>query len=71
MSANFGNVIMPNAIGLGLMVLGWYISILNVGLARFQTNVLLTKWTLWGLILILLGAYLPRIWNKLTGRMRS
>ncbi len=53
--------IIPHLIGLCLIVLGWYISILNVGLSRFQENVLFTKWTLIGLGLILLGAYMPNI----------
>jgi hypothetical protein len=57
--------VISNGLGIGLMVLGWYISILNVGLARFQPNVLFTKWTLLGLILIIIGAYLPRLWNKI------
>jgi hypothetical protein len=52
----------PRLIGLALMCIGWYISILNVGLTRFQTDVLFSKWTLFGLTLIIIGAYLPGIW---------
>lgn len=62
-----GHFLLPNLIGLIFIVLGWYISILNVGLTRFQPNVLFTKWTLIGLILIITGAYLPRIWNRVRG----
>ncbi len=51
----------PYLVGLLLMVFGWYLSILNVGLTRFQTNVLFTKWTGFGLLLILIGAYFPGI----------
>jgi len=65
---NLLSTLIPYSIGLVLMVLGWYISILNVGLARFQENVLFTKWTLIGLILIIAGAYIPPIWNKIRGR---
>lgn len=65
---NFLSTIIPYLLGLVLMVLGWYISILNVGLARFQENVLFTKWTLIGLALIIAGAYIPPIWNKIRGR---
>ncbi len=68
MAGKIGRVVLPNAIGLGLIVIGWYISILNVGLARFQTNVLFTRWTLTGLILIIIGAYLPRLWSKIAGK---
>ncbi len=63
-----GSALLPNLVGIGLMVAGWYLSILNVGLTRFQANVLFTKWTLLGLALIIIGAYVPRIWNKIRGR---
>lgn len=63
-----GSAILPNLVGIGLMIVGWYLSILNVGLTRFQANVLFTKWTLLGLALILIGAYVPRIWNRIRGR---
>jgi hypothetical protein len=63
----FGSVVIPNAIGLGIIVVGWYISIINVALARFKENILFTKWTLFGLGLIIFGAYLPRLWNKING----
>jgi len=64
------NAIIPHLVGFGLMFFGWYISLLNVGLTRFQTDVLFTKWTGSGFLLILAGAYLPNIWigirNKLS-----
>ncbi|EMY76938.1 hypothetical protein LEP1GSC060_3408 [Leptospira weilii serovar Ranarum str. ICFT] len=56
------NYIIPHTIGLILIGIGWYISILNVGLTRFTENVLITKWTIGGLALIITGAYLPEIW---------
>ena len=56
------NAFFPYLIGLLLMVFGWYLSILNVGLTRFQTNVLFTKWTGLGLLMILIGAYFPGIY---------
>lgn len=61
-------IIIPNLIGLCFMIGGWFISILNVGLTRFQPNVLFTKWTLFGLILILIGAYIPVVWSKMRGK---
>ncbi|AOP35429.1 hypothetical protein A0128_17235 [Leptospira tipperaryensis] len=54
--------IIPHTVGIILIAIGWYVSILNVGLTRFTENVLLSKWTVGGLILILIGAYLPEIW---------
>ena len=59
--------IIPHGIGLLFIFAGWYISILNVGLARFQENVLFTKTTEIGLILIIIGAYIPPVWNKIRG----
>lgn len=56
---------LPYLIGFFLMVFGWYVSILNVGLTRFQADVLFTKWTGLGLLMILLGAYLPGIYLEL------
>jgi len=55
-------VFIPYFIGLCFIILGWYISILNVGLTRFQTNILFTRWTALGLMLIILGAYVPGIY---------
>jgi len=59
------DAIIPHTVGLVLMTLGWYISIMNVGLNRFQPDVLFTKWTGFGLLLIIIGAYLPWIWTGL------
>jgi hypothetical protein len=59
--------IFPHLIGLLFIFGGWYVSILNVGLARFQENVLFTKTTLIGLVLIIIGAYIPNVWNKIRG----
>lgn len=45
------------------MIAGWYIAIINVGLFKFnQERSLHTKETLAGLLLILIGAYVPHIW---------
>ncbi len=66
--SKIGSAVLPNLVGIGLMVFGWYLSILNVGLTRFQANVLFTKWTLLGLALRLIGAYVPRVWNRIRGR---
>ena len=55
----------PHLVGMIFIFAGWYISILNVGLARFQENILFTKTTLLGLILIIIGAYIPEVWIKI------
>ena len=53
----------PHFFGFILMTSGWYISILNVGLDKFSSNVLINNWTLGGLGMIILGAYLPEIFG--------
>ena len=50
-----------NLLGLVLILAGWYISILNVGLNCLQDEKLFTKWTIIGMIFIVIGAYLPRV----------
>lgn len=58
-----GKFILPHFIGLVLMVAGWYVSIINVGLFKYnQERALHTKETLAGLGLILVGAYFPQVW---------
>lgn len=67
----FINAIVPHAVGLLLIVMGWYISILNVGLTRFQADVLFTKWTGMGLLMIVVGAYLPSIWIGIRDKFKK
>jgi hypothetical protein len=66
------DIILPNLIGLGLIIVGWYISILNVGLTTriksYQEIEYITTWTIVGLVLIIIGAYIPRLWNKIRGK---
>lgn len=57
--------ILPHLVGFIFIFAGWYLSILNVGLARFQENVLFTKITFFGLLLIIIGAYIPDAWIRL------
>ena len=61
MRSKIGFNFLMNLLGLVLIGVGWYISILNVGLNRFQEDVLFTKWTIFGLVLIVIGAYIPRV----------
>jgi hypothetical protein len=67
MLENIKKNIISHLVGLIFIFGGWYVSILNVGLARFQENVLFTKTTLIGLLMIIIGAYIPNIWNKIRG----
>jgi len=71
MMDKFLNAIIPHAVGLLLIVMGWYISILNVGLTRFQADVLFTKWTGMGLLMIVVGAYLPSIWIGIRDKFKK
>ncbi|MBN2158246.1 MAG: hypothetical protein JW807_02535 [Spirochaetes bacterium] len=62
-------VIIPHAIGLAVMIVGWYISIADVGLSTrlktYQEIRFISIPTILGLILIFAGAYFPRIWAKI------
>lgn len=61
--------LIPQAVGITCMIIGWWISIVNVGLDKFVSSTIVNKWTLIGLMLIIVGAYIPQIWifilNKL------
>lgn len=71
MLKKIADVIIPHSIGILLIVMGWYISILNVGLTRFQADVLFTKWTGMGLLMIIIGAYLPWIWTGIRDKFNK
>ena len=72
MLSKIWDVILPNLIGLGLMVVGWYISIVDVGLGTrirtYEEIKFISTGTLVGLLLIIIGAFVPRIWNKIRGK---
>ncbi len=63
--------LIPQAIGFFLMIVGWYVSIINVGLDKFMGATIITRWTISGLAMILLGAYLPQIWIFILNRMQK
>lgn len=54
--------IIPHIIGFFVMLCGWYISIVTIGLQGYQQKILFSKETAFGFILILVGAYLPGIY---------
>lgn len=54
--------LLPQIIGFVLMGLGWYVSIVNVGLDKLSSPSIFTKASWTGLLLILIGAYLPQLW---------
>ncbi len=65
------NVILPNLIGFCLMIAGWYLSIVDVGvrtrITTYKEIEYITFLTIIGLAMILIGAYLPRLWRKIRG----
>lgn len=63
--------LIPQAIGFLLMLVGWYVSIINVGLDKFMGATIITRWTISGLTMILFGAYLPQIWIFVLNRMQK
>lgn len=46
-------------VGAALMVTGWWVSMLNMSIDRFSGTDYTNFWTLFGLALIFIGAYLP------------
>lgn len=65
------DALIPHLVGLAFMVVGWLFSINYVGLNKFQSNVLFTKETGFGLLLIIIGAYLPEIWIGIRSKFRK
>jgi hypothetical protein len=63
--------VIPHLVGLGLMFGGWLFSINYVGLNKFQSNVLFTKETGIGLLMIIAGAYLPEIWIGIRNKVKG
>jgi hypothetical protein len=58
--------VLPHFLGFVCIVAGWYVSIINVGLFKYnEGRALHTKETLAGLVLILIGAYIPNVWQFL------
>ena len=62
---------LPQAIGFILVIIGWYMSIIDAGLVKFSSTSIITKWTITGLALILIGAYLPQIWIAVLNKMQK
>lgn len=62
---------LPQVIGFCLMTLGWYVSIVNVGLDKFVAPTIFTQSSMFGLLLILVGAYLPQIWIAILNRLNK
>jgi multisubunit Na+/H+ antiporter MnhG subunit len=60
--------LIPHLIGLIFIFFGWFITIGVVGWDKFSRTDPFTKGTLFGLILILIGAYLPEVWMKITNK---
>lgn len=60
-------MIIPYLIGLAFIIVGWLMSILYVGLGAIQTNTSIAR-KIPGLVLILIGAYIPPIWSKIRGK---
>jgi hypothetical protein len=60
-------LIIPYLIGLVFILAGWLMSILHIGLSTIQTDTSITG-KIPGLVLILIGAYIPPIWSKIRGK---
>jgi hydrogenase/urease accessory protein HupE len=63
--------LLPQVIGFFIMALGWYVSIVNVGLDKFTAPSIFTKSSMVGFLLILIGAYLPQIWIAILNKFNK
>ncbi|KAB2879129.1 hypothetical protein F9K33_10560 [bacterium] len=63
--------LLPQVIGLVMMVLGWYVSIVNVGLDKLSSPSIFTKASWTGLLMILIGAYLPQLWIAILNKFNK
>jgi hypothetical protein len=59
-------MVIPYLIGLAFILVGWFLSITYIGFSAIQTGSI--KWKIPGLVLILIGAYIPPIWSRIRGR---
>jgi len=66
MISKFKQLTFPHFIGFLLILVGWYVSLINVGLDRFTATSIHSKGSFIGLLIILIGAYFPEAWNALT-----
>ena len=57
-------MVIPYLIGLLLILLGWFLSIAYIGFNAIPGDSSI-NWKIPGLILILIGAYIPPIWLKI------
>ncbi|PJZ69860.1 hypothetical protein CH373_10710 [Leptospira perolatii] len=67
----FLGYITPHFVGLVLILVGWWTTIINVGMLRFTDQSYFNQWTISGLVLILIGAYLPEIWIFIWKKVRQ
>ena len=65
------NYIFAHTIGLCLLLTGWYISVLDTALDRFSKKAIISSGTTIGLLLIVVGAYLPEVWMAIVKKSKS
>jgi type VI protein secretion system component VasK len=58
-------------LGAGLIVAGWWITMLNMSIDRFSTKDYWNFWTATGLVMIFIGAYMPTWIGKFADRKRK
>ena len=65
------NYLLAHAMGLSLILTGWYISVLDTALDRFAQKAIISSGTTIGLLLIIFGAYLPEVWMAIVNRGKN
>ena len=64
------NYFLAHLTGLALILIGWYIAVVDSALDRFSQKSLVSGGTITGLVLILVGAYLPEIWMAINNKKK-
>lgn len=54
----------PHIVGLFLLAMGWYVSILNASWSKCSQGPasIFSVWTFFGLVVVMMGAYIPEVW---------
>ena len=63
--------LIAHLIGMAFLLTGWYISVIDSALDRFSSKSLVSPTTTTGLILIIIGAYLPGVWIAIVKRKKK
>ena len=62
MRERFTKYLIPHLVGLAFIIIGWMIPIIDTGMDRLSGNQIWKGASVSGLVLIIIGAYIPETW---------